>query len=291
MRDQAGLSLLDLLIGMAIFGLLFVIAVPALSNQTARQAGGAAKDGEPAPVVKPDPVVVAPESPVDWSTIFGVIGLVGVAVLVLTGAGFVGVRTVAGRRTAAAVKVTVRASWDQAIARHMAIKESYAILLGDPIAALTHSALWDVSNARTQAFHVAYTRVQDIYALTGDACPVDRALVEDYAADVRKAETLWEDAVAHSEQLGYDWMPHEDKTAARRATAMLKTAANSAASEAERALAAAKAKELIESIVAVRLKTETLTALAASVRLALPAGAVLTEKVSTEKVSTAKVFV
>lgn len=267
-RDQSGFTLLELIVVIAIMGIFVAIGTTTLSAM--RQNALVKKGGSPTPKPKVTHVAsTAPAPDLHLGTIFGVLGIIAGSVVVFT---IVGLSIAKMRRNVRAVRaerVTLTKKWDQSVARHMGIKDAYGTLLLDPVAALSYSALWDVTNKRTQAFHEVYARVQDIYNLHTDRCPADPALVEEYASVTRRAETLWADAYRYAKRLGFDWMPPTDKTAARRAAAMLKTAANPAATEAERGAAAIKAKELMDSIGSVTFKTDTLAAVESAARLAL----------------------
>lgn len=164
---------------------------------------------------------------------------------------------------------TVAARWHQAVSRHQAIADAYGALLLDPLAALTHAALWDITNPRCAAFILAYAEISDILALH-PTLPDDPALVTEYATKVRHTHAVWLDALHHAEQLGYTWLEAAEAAKARRAERLLRQAQDTRASDAERSLAAHKARGLLDAIRGVRLPTEVYAAVESSARRSLP---------------------
>jgi hypothetical protein len=152
--------------------------------------------------------------------------------------------------------------WEQALQRHNALKDAYAELVCDPLAALEHSALLDVHNERTAAFIDVFGRCQDLRSIYApdDQQPAE-AVVEDYAAAVRKAWRLWDDAVRYAQRVGNDWLPPREQDAARKAAALLRMANEDSATEAERALAARRAHEQLAEITSFVLTDQAVEAI------------------------------
>lgn len=146
--------------------------------------------------------------------------------------------------------------WSAAVARHMAIKDAYADLLHNPVAALERSALWDVTCERTQVFHDRYGTIEDLYQRHGDTAPTNDTVITKYADATRRAERAWESANRFASREGLSWLPAQQRTFARRAIKMLKVAASEASSPAEQAAAIQKAKDLLDSMTSVHLPLE-----------------------------------
>lgn len=159
--------------------------------------------------------------------------------------------------------------WAHAVAKHLAIKDAYADILCDPIKALTHAALFDITQPLVERFHLTYAKCQDLHEVHGDTAPDDAAVVAEYADAVRHARLLFDDAVGYAAKVGYQWMPEGDKAAARKAVGLFTTAADDAATGPERAAAAVKGKELVASMTSVRWRPETVAAVDLLARRAL----------------------
>ena len=140
---------------------------------------------------------------------------------------------------------------------HQQVTEAWTNMITDPLNALTHPALFDVSNPKTAAWIEAYGQLQDHHQLNQHNYPTNPTAATEYARLVRHAKQAWDDAYTYARKTSDDWLPTEEAAAARRAIKLLRTAADETATLAERSLAAKKAAELIDSILTISLPAET----------------------------------
>lgn len=271
-HDHGGYTLFELLITMVVIGILAALVAPFV--RSTREERDVLKTGQPnstpTPTQAPDPVTSSSGThsvDIPWASIFGIIGAF-IAVLIAT---YIGYLIWANWRTKANAQQALQRRWDLSLEKHQKIAEEYAVLLVDPVKSLTHSALWDVNNARTLRFINAYGELQDVASLWGTKLPTDIETIDRYEKACRETETIWADARKHAAMLGYQWMPKADAAKAHKATGLLRKAADSAASDAERDLAASKAQDLIAKIGAVHLPEQAMAAIAGTRRLQLVA--------------------
>lgn len=167
--------------------------------------------------------------------------------------------------------------WADAIAKHDRITDAWADIITDPLAALDHSLLLDVTQPRTAKFIEVYGRAQDLRSLHGTAYPGGttartRKVVADYLGTVRQADEAWTDAMHHARHVHLAWLPDTEAKRVRQASALLATAADESQPMHLRADAAAKAAQLLAKVTSFYLPPATATAIEVQARLALPAG-------------------
>ena len=130
--------------------------------------------------------------------------------------------------------------------RHTAFADAWADMICDPLNALTHSALFDVTQARTAAWVEAYGELADTFGEPDTRYEDD----PQYRRMVGKAERAWEQARRYAEHMSYRWLPQDQAKRARQAETLLRTASDETATLHERSLAAAKAAELLQNVTA-----------------------------------------
>jgi hypothetical protein len=175
------------------------------------------------------------------------------------------------------VKPSLKAQWDAAIAIHDRVVDAWTNIVTDPLAALDHSLLLDVTQPRTAAFIDAYGHAQDLRAVSGSVYPTGTAeavqrAVTDYLSAVRRADTAWEAASRHAAHVNLRWLPETEATNVRRASVFLAVAADETATLPERAAAASKAAALLAEITSFVLPAEAMRELETTRRLALNPG-------------------
>lgn len=280
-RNDDGFSLLDILVAIIIFMLIAMIGASTLS--TARKRGLEAQERsenlqeqirdaaestepnpQPEPETQPEVTVEEPREPLDvpWTPIL--LGTGGLIVLAGGGVGGASVRR--GHLRRAELAGNIRGRWNAALAKHDAMADEYATLRLDPIAAIDHMALWDVTDPFTEKFTLAYAKVADTRSLHLNTAPTQAEIVDAYAADVDAAHLAWVNARDHARDHGIEVLSPENQTKARRAKASLKIAANDAATEHERSVAAETAADLLASLRDIRFPAETSKAIVAAAR-------------------------
>ena len=172
----------------------------------------------------------------------------------------------ASRRTG-----SLAARWTAALARYDVVISEWGAIASDPLSALEHSALLDVTQPRTAAFVEALGRAQDRRSVLGSDLPTDRADVVEFEDLARRVADAWSDARRHAAHLGYGWMPDKDRALAERADTLLRLAADTSASLQERVAAADQATKVLRSIYAIVLPDPALEVIASQRRLALEA--------------------
>ena len=163
--------------------------------------------------------------------------------------------------------------WEAALATHDAVVEAWTAIVTDPLAALDHSLLLDVTQPRTAAFIEAYGHAQDLRAVHGTVLPADNTQQVAYFAAVRKADEAWTEAVRYAKHVNLSWLPDKEAGLVRKATALLASAGDDAQPLHVRAEAAAKASHLLGKVTSFLLPPMAMHALEASRRLALPSPA------------------
>jgi hypothetical protein len=158
------------------------------------------------------------------------------------------------------------AMWELARSRHERVIEAWTAMVTDPLAALSHSSLFDTTNTWTAAFIGIYGQASDFIAVHGTEPPHDRTLIDSYAALTREVESAWQSALIRAERSDLDWLPPAERADADRARRLLTLASDEAASLAERANAAQKAADLLRKVHSFVLPATTLTAIEAGTR-------------------------
>lgn len=171
----------------------------------------------------------------------------------------------------ATARPSLQALWTEACGRHDGVSEAWGAIVTDPLAALDHSLLLDVTQPRTAAFLTAYGEAQDFRAIHGATYP-GREAAEAYVGLARRVETAWQEAYRYSEQVGLQWLSPEDRQLMERAGRLLRLASDERTPVAERASAARHAAKLLASFQAFTLPQAALQALEATTRLTLPSG-------------------
>ena len=166
---------------------------------------------------------------------------------------------------------SLAARWTAALARYDTVMTEWGAIASDPLSALEHSALLDVTQPRTAAFVEALGRAQDRRAVLGSDMPRDRADVVEFEDLARRVADAWADARRHAAHVGYGWMPDKDRALAERADTLLRLAADTSASLHERVAAAEQATKVLRSIHAIVLPEPALEVIASQRRLALGA--------------------
>ena len=281
------MSEFDILVGLAMLAMLVTMAVIAISAFKQRAEDVAEElesvqvepapqgDGTPGAAPKtqdapsPAPDVAEPREPIQmpWEMLgFG-------AVTLLVAGGAVGGGTVMNRRRReyGAVRAARTAKWEQAQGTHAEIANAYADLRLDPVAAIDHMALWDVTDPITAKFTETYGKASDLGGLGAATVPAADSVVSEYAEAVAAAKIAWDAAVAHAQRRGTECLPAPERANADRARKLLLRSRNAAASEAERALAADRAADLLEGLRKVIMPDEMRFELEATKRLALTA--------------------
>lgn len=151
------------------------------------------------------------------------------------------------------------------------IADDYGALRCDPVAAIDHIALWDVTNDATRRFTLAYTKCTDQrrHLTTPGATPT-LAEATAFADDVRAARHDFDAARGMAARQGINALPEPDQPAARRAQAAIARATDPAAPAPEAATAAAKATTLLQGITVLDWPAPAHQALDTITRKALP---------------------
>ena len=154
-------------------------------------------------------------------------------------------------------------------AAHDIIIAAWADMITDPLNALTHSALFDVTQPRTADFVRAYAAAEDYR----EVMPADPAAeqVRKYRSLVKEADRAWVEAHRYAEHLSYSWLPDSEAKAARQAETLLKVAADETATLHERAAAAKKAASLLDRVKSFMLPDDAVKSVEKSTRLAITA--------------------
>lgn len=166
---------------------------------------------------------------------------------------------------------TLADRWTAALARYDTVMTEWGAIASDPLSALEHSALLDVTQPRTAAFVEALGRAQDRHAVLGSDLPSDRAEVVEFEDLARRVADAWTHARRHAAHVGYGWMPDKDRALAERADTLLRLAADTSASLQERVAAAEQATKVLRSLYAIVLPEPALEVIASQRRLALEA--------------------
>lgn len=156
--------------------------------------------------------------------------------------------------------------WNDAREKHERVIEAWTAIVTDPLAALDHTLLLDVTQPRTAAFIEAYGHAQDLAAIHGDDMPDGESEQRAYVTAVRKADEAWTEAVRHARHVHLNWLPAAEERRARQAKGLLATAADEDVPVHLRADAAAKAAELLSKVASFVLPQPTMLALNSSLR-------------------------
>lgn len=161
--------------------------------------------------------------------------------------------------------------WATAWQKWCQVDDAWTDLMCDPLAALDHSELLDVTLPRTAAFINAYAEAKD--AMLGRTAAITPADLTRLLRLVETTHTTWVEAHAHAQHAGYAWLPEAEAKKATTAASLLRLAADETAPMAERANAATKASRLLTQITTVRLPDKARTELDSLARKALPVAA------------------
>lgn len=159
--------------------------------------------------------------------------------------------------------------WVESWRRWCAIDDAWTDLVCDPLTALTHAELLDVTLPRTAAFVTAYAEARD--AMTGRTAATVPADLSRLLRLVDTVDTAWTEAHAHAEHAGYAWLPEAERKKAATAEKALRLATDTNAPMGERANAAKQAARLLAEITTVRLPEKARAELDHLSRKALPA--------------------
>lgn len=181
---------------------------------------------------------------VPWGTVAlvaaGLLAAALVLVLVL-----VAVRALARRRRAAAARVHQLTLLQ---GRHNCVLAAWGAVETNLLEVFAAPLITDVSVPQTAAFTRAYGEAAYAGDLVGDrpAGPEgqDPALGR-YAAAVRELEHTWTVAIAHARRVGHAFLPPAERRRLTRAVALLHTALDAGATEAERQACYLQAMRLV----------------------------------------------
>lgn len=162
--------------------------------------------------------------------------------------------------------LTAQQRWNAALATHEKVIEAWTKIVTDPLAALDHTLLLDVTQPRTAAFIEAYGHAQDLAAIHGITMPTDESEQRAYATAVRKTDEAWTEAVRHAKHVHLNWLPAEEEKRARQAKGLLSTAADETVPVHLRAEAAKKAADLLAKVASFVLPEAATQALETSLR-------------------------
>jgi hypothetical protein len=160
--------------------------------------------------------------------------------------------------------------WRDAWTRWCAVDDTWTDLLCDPLAALSHAELLDVTLPRTGAFVTAYAEVREM--MTGRTAATVPADLSRLIRAVNEVDTAWTEAREHAEHVGYAWLPEAERKIAAKAEKALTLAADTSIAIEERANAAQTAARLLGQIKTVRLPKKARAELEHLSRKALPVG-------------------
>lgn len=156
--------------------------------------------------------------------------------------------------------------WVTAKANLDSINLAWGDLCADPLSALDHSALLDVSQKRTKDFMDSLSASTDFMSIASRHKRTDR-IVGQLESHVRETKINWDEAQRYSSQVGTDWMTPEEQKIAKTARGLLELAMDPGATMAERANAAGQAQKMLNKLVSIAvpppsmLMLERLTAL------------------------------
>lgn len=159
--------------------------------------------------------------------------------------------------------------WELAVHRHDQIAETYGALSVDPVETILHSALWDMANERSKEFILAFGKAQDMRAAMGVQVPESPLDIDDYVEAVREVQIAWDDALGFAKKVGASWFPADDRDKSEKAVGLLRKSKDTGVTDAERALYASKAYELLRTVMAVNWPQRTIQAIEEGAKLAI----------------------
>ena len=133
-------------------------------------------------------------------------------------------------------------------ATHQEINHEWENIITDPLNALELSSLFDVTSPHTAAFVTAHEQAGNYQAVHGHNIHSNPDTAATYLNHVSALDRTWQQAKTYAERTRYDWLPPAEANTARRAAALLATAADPAATLQEQRTAANKAAQLLNSI-------------------------------------------
>lgn len=132
------------------------------------------------------------------------------------------------------------------------INEDWGNLAADPLNALDHSTLLDVSNPKTAAFIDASSAANDYESIMKNRTRTPENVAE-FERLVRVADRTWRDAQRYSSQVGTSWMSDPEKKVAGKARNLLQLALDERAPMAERVSAAVNAQEQLKKLLSIAM--------------------------------------
>lgn len=157
--------------------------------------------------------------------------------------------------------------WRDAWTRWCAIDDAWTDLMCDPLAALNHAELLDMTLPRTGAFVTSYADTRQ--AMTGRTSATVPADLSHLLRLVNETEDAWVEARDHAEHAGYAWLPEAERAKAATAEKALTRALDTRLSMGERANAAEQASRLLAEVTTVQMPKQARGELAHIARKAI----------------------
>lgn len=166
--------------------------------------------------------------------------------------------------------------FDQALKRFNNVRDAWTDIITDPLNALDHAPLFDVSVPRTASFITKYGEITDLVkaigvdSVTFNVTKLDKIHRDKFIALSREVQTCWDGARSYAVKAGFSLLDDKSASVAVRARKLLQLALDEAASVHERINAANQAVKLLESIHQLDLPQTALREITATRMLALP---------------------
>lgn len=275
---ENGFTILELLIVVAIIGILMAIAIP-LFGKIRQDAKEKAGEATPAPTKKPTEVTDTVGAAPDMNILF-YLGI-AVAVVIFIAAVIWLISTVTkARRTSLELKQKTQELdadkakallfWSRYVDEHATIKEKALAAETDWDMLFSYPALSDVSVPQTAAFHRALKTAD----LTAPEPPADINLSMDladlpYPKAVTAAGEAWTLAYDFARKVGLTLIPADERKKIDQIMKLLEIARRSGGSDHERNIAYERVAKLVKELHFVRVPERALQALTSESRLML----------------------